>query len=91
VDRWETLPIGVDRKAPMTEIYPQDVLAALQTGPDEFSRWGFPQGQGELIGASLGELPVPAAVAAVTSGGTDAQGAAKQAADALRAIQDTLR
>lgn len=91
VDRWESLPIGVNRKAPMTEIYPQDVLDALQTGPDEFSRWGFPQGQGELIGASLGELPVPAAVAALTSGGTDAQGAARQAADALRAIQDTLR
>jgi multiple sugar transport system substrate-binding protein len=34
---------------------------------------------------------VPAAVAAVTSGGTDAQGAARQAADALRAIQDSLR
>ncbi|HLU56376.1 MAG TPA: extracellular solute-binding protein [Pseudonocardia sp.] len=91
VDRWETLPIGVDRKAPMTELYSQDVLDALQTGPDEFSRWGFPQGQGQLIGASLGELPVPAAVAAVTSGGTDAQGAARQAADALRAIQDSLR
>ena len=91
VERWESLPIGVDRKAPMTEIYPQDVLAALQTGPDKFSRWAYPQGQGELMGASLGEQPVPAAVAAVTSGGTDAQGAAKQAADALRTIQDGLR
>lgn len=91
VDRWGTLPIGVDRKAPMAEIYPADVLDALQAGPEEFSRWGFPQGQGELIGAQLGELPVAAAVAEVTSGGADAQGAAKQAADALRAIQDSLR
>jgi multiple sugar transport system substrate-binding protein len=90
-DRWKTLPIGVDRKAPMTELYPQDVLAALQTGPDKFSRWGYPQGQGELVGASLGEQPVPAAVAAVTSGATDAKGAAKQAADALHRIQDGLR
>ncbi len=91
VDRWQALPIGVNSKAPLEEIYPQDVLDALQTGPEEFSRWAFPQGQGELIGAQLGELPVPAAVAAVTSGGTDGQGAAKQAAEALRAIQDTLR
>ncbi len=90
VERWNTLPVGVDSKAPLDEIYPPDVLDALQAGPEEFSRWGFPQGQGDLIGASLGELPVPAAVAAVTSG-TDAQGAARQAADALRAIQDTLR
>jgi multiple sugar transport system substrate-binding protein len=91
VDTWETLPVGVDTEGPLAQFYPRDVLDALQTGPEEFSRWGFPQGQGELIGASLGELPVPAAVAAVTSGGTDAQGAAQQAAQALRAIQDSLR
>ncbi|TWF78151.1 multiple sugar transport system substrate-binding protein [Pseudonocardia hierapolitana] len=91
VDTWETLPVGVDTEGPLQQFYPQDVLDALATGPEDFTRWGITQGQGDLIGASLGELPVPAAVAAVTSGGTDAQGAAKQAADALRAIQDSLR
>lgn len=90
-DTWQTLPVGVDSEAPLSQIYPQDVLDALQTGPEDFSRWGITQGQGDLIGASLGELPVPAAVAAVTSGGTDARGAADQAATALRAIQDSLR
>lgn len=91
VDTWETLPVGVDTEGPLSQFYPEDVLNALATGPEAFSRWGITQGQGDLIGASLGELPVPAAVAAVTSGGTDAQGAARQAADALRAIQDSLR
>jgi multiple sugar transport system substrate-binding protein len=91
VDTWETLPVGVDSEGPLAQFYPQDVLGALQTGPEDFTRWGITQGQGNLIGASLGELPVPAAVAAVTSGGTDAQGAAEQAATALRAIQDSLR
>jgi multiple sugar transport system substrate-binding protein len=91
VDRWEALPVGVDAKAPLEQLYPQEVLDVLQTGPEKFSRWGFPQGQGELIGASLGELPVPAAVAALTTGATDPQGAAQQAAEALRRIQDTLR
>jgi multiple sugar transport system substrate-binding protein len=91
VDTWETLPVGVDTEGPLDQFYPQDVLEALATGPEAFTRWGITQGQGDLIGASLGELPVPAAVAAVTSGGTDAQGAATQAADALRAIQDGLR
>jgi multiple sugar transport system substrate-binding protein len=91
VDRWEALPVGVDAKAPLEQLYPKEVLDVLQTGPEEFSRWGFPQGQGELIGASLGELPVPAAVAAVTTGATDPQGAAQQAAEALRRIQETLR
>jgi multiple sugar transport system substrate-binding protein len=91
VDTWETLPVGVDTEGPLSQFYPEDVLSALATGPEAFSRWGITQGQGDLIGASLGELPVPAAVAAVTSGGTDAQGAAQQAADALRTIQDSLR
>jgi multiple sugar transport system substrate-binding protein len=91
VDTWETLPVGVDAEGPLDQFYPQDVLDALATGPEDFTRWGITQGQGDLVGASLGELPVPAAVAAVTSGGTDAQGAARQAADALRVIQDSLR
>jgi multiple sugar transport system substrate-binding protein len=91
VDTWQTLPVGVDTEGPLQQFYPQDVLDALQTGPEDFTRWGITQGQGDLVGASLGELPVPAAVAAVTSGGTDAQGAAQQAAAALRNIQDSLR
>jgi multiple sugar transport system substrate-binding protein len=91
VDTWEKLPVGVDTEGPLAQFYPQDVLDALQTGPEAFSRWGITQGQGDLVGASLGELPVPAAVAAVTSGGTDAQGAAQQAAAALRNIQNSLR
>jgi multiple sugar transport system substrate-binding protein len=91
VDTWATLPVGVDTEGPLAQFYPQDVLDALQTGPEAYTRWGITQGQGDLIGASLGELPVAAAVAAVTSGGTDAQGAAQQAAAALRTIQGSLR
>jgi multiple sugar transport system substrate-binding protein len=91
VDTWQTLPVGVDTEAPLTEVYPPEVLAALQAGPKAFTRWGITQGQGDLVGASLGELPVAAAVAATTSGGVQPQAAAEQAAAALRQIQDTLR
>ncbi len=90
VDKWKTLPVGVDTEGPLSQFYGQDVLDALATGPEKFSRWGITQGQGELVGAALGELPVAAAVAAETSGGVDAQGAAKQAADALQKIKDSL-
>ena len=91
VDAWETLPIGVDAEAPTTEVYPPEVLEVLTTGPEAFSRWGITQGQGDLIGASLGELPVPEAVATVTTGGVPAQQAADQAAATLQQIQDSLR
>jgi multiple sugar transport system substrate-binding protein len=91
VDTWKTLPVGVDTEAPLGEVYGPEVLAALEAGPKAFTRWGITQGQGDLVGASLGELPVAGAVAAVTGGGTDPQVAADEAAGKLRAIQDTLR
>ncbi|MEV6495009.1 extracellular solute-binding protein, partial [Actinoplanes sp. NPDC051633] len=76
---WNGLPAGVDTKKPLGEVYPKDVLAALQKSPDTFQRWGFPQKQGTLVGATLGELPVPKAVNAMTGGELDPAGAAKRA------------
>jgi multiple sugar transport system substrate-binding protein len=87
-DAWGTLDIGVDTQGPLSDFYSDDVLSALQAGPEDLSRWGITQGQGDLVGASLGELPVAAAVSAVTSG-TDPEQAAQEAADALRTIQES--
>jgi multiple sugar transport system substrate-binding protein len=87
---WNELPAGVDTKKPLGDVYPADVLAALQKSPDTFQRWGFPQKQGSLVGATLGELPVPKAINALTSGELDAAGAAKRAAEDVRTIQKSL-
>jgi multiple sugar transport system substrate-binding protein len=88
---WRTLPAGVDTQKPLADFYPPDVLDGLAGSLDTFRRWGFTQGQGALVGASLGELPVPQAVAAMTSGEIDAAQAAKQADDAVTELQKTLR
>jgi multiple sugar transport system substrate-binding protein len=88
---WRTLPAGVDTKKPLADYYPPDVLDGLSGSLDTFRRWGFTQGQGALVGATLGELPVPQAVAAMTSGEIDATQAAKQADDAVTALQSSLR
>ena len=90
IDAWATLPAGVDTKAPLADFYPADVLDALRNSPDTIAPWGIPQGQGALVGASLGELPVPQAIAAMTGGEIEAGEAAQQAADALREIADSL-
>jgi multiple sugar transport system substrate-binding protein len=90
IDAWATLPAGVDTKAPLSDFYSPEVLDAVRTAPDTISPWGIPQGQGALIGASLGELPVPQAIAAMTGGEVDPQGAAQQAAEALREIASSL-
>ena len=90
IDAWATLPAGVDTKAPLSDFYSPEVLEAVRTAPDTISPWGIPQGQGALIGASLGGLPVPQAIAAMTGGEVDPQGAAQQATEALREIASSL-
>ncbi|MEU8234292.1 extracellular solute-binding protein [Actinoplanes sp. NPDC048967] len=87
---WNDLPAGVDTKKPLGDVYAKDVITALQSSPDTFQRWGFPQKQGALVGATLGELPVPKAVNALAGGELDAAGAAKRAADDVKSIQKSL-
>jgi multiple sugar transport system substrate-binding protein len=90
VDAWNDLQAGVDTKKPLGEVYPAEVLDSLRNSPDTFARWGITQGQGKLVGATLGELPVPKAINALAGGQTDAAGACKQAAEAVTSIQSSL-
>ena len=90
VDLWRTLPAGVDRKVPLAQIYPPQVLAALAGSLGTFRRWGITQGQGALVGATLGELPVPQAIAAMTSGEIDPAQAARQATADVTELQNSL-
>jgi multiple sugar transport system substrate-binding protein len=87
---WNDLPAGVDTKKPLGDVYPAEVIKVLQDSPDTFQRWGFPQKQGALVGATLGELPVPKAISALTGGEGDAAAAAKRAAEDVRTIQKSL-
>jgi multiple sugar transport system substrate-binding protein len=85
VEAWRQMPVGVDRKAVLHEIYPPEVLAAVENGLLTMNQW-----QGDLVGASLGELPVAQAVFESTVGGADPRGALRTAATELREIQSTL-
>src|SRR3712207_6208904 len=78
-DQWAKLPVGVETKAPLSDFYSADVLDALAAGPTELKRWGLSQGQGDLLGALQGPLPVATAVNEVTTG-ADPQDAAETAA-----------
>ncbi len=84
---WNTSPAGVDAKKPLAEVYGQEVLAGLRRSPDTFQRWGLTQGQGKLVGAILGELPVPKALNDAVSGRSDAAAAAGRAQKDVEAIK----
>ncbi|MGW9159341.1 ABC transporter substrate-binding protein [Microbacterium sp. NPDC055665] len=89
-DLWATLPAGVDTKAPLSDFYAPEVLQAVAAGPGNLARWGITQGQGLLMGALQGELPVATAVSDVAQGGDPAE-AASTAAEAVRSIGESLK
>ena len=60
---------------------------AVQEAPETFSRWGLPQGQGALVGAMQGPLPVPKALADLVNGKGDATAAAQSAQKAVEDLQ----
>ena len=84
---WEKARAGVDTKAPLSGFYSPEVLKQVQEAPETFSRWGLTQGQGDLVGATLGPLPVPKALADLIAGKGDATSAAQAAQKAVEEIQ----
>lgn len=76
-DAWKELESGVDRKAPLSKFYSQESIDSLGEGVQSFDRWGFPQGQGALVGALGGERPIANAVVQVVGGADPAKVAAE--------------
>jgi multiple sugar transport system substrate-binding protein len=89
-DAWADMEVGVDTKAPLSDFYGPDVIDQLTGGVETLSRWAIPQGQGDLLGAIQGEQPVANAVNQVANG-TAAADAAREAADAVRSVQESLQ
>lgn len=78
IEGWSTLPAGVDRKAPLGDFYSQEVINNIAEGANGFDRWGFPQGQGLLVGGVYQDLVVPRAIADILSGALTAEEAAEE-------------
>ena len=85
LEAWRKLPVGVDREALLVDYYPPDVIEALERTPETFEQWG-----GDLVGASLAEMPVATAVSRTVRGELSPQQAAEEAAETLRAIEVSL-
>lgn len=90
-DAWDRLPAGVDDRRPLAGVYPAGELERLRASTGGFDRWGIPQGQGRLVGAIMGELPIPRALSALVEGSLTPRQAAAQARRDVETIKRGLR
>jgi multiple sugar transport system substrate-binding protein len=91
VTDWRGMKIGVDTLAPMDQLFPASFLNQLLAGVGNMQRWGITQGQGALVGATEGTLPVPKAIGSMTGGDhLSPTTADQQATSAVEALQKTL-
>jgi multiple sugar transport system substrate-binding protein len=89
IDGWRALSTGVDRQAPLADFYSEEVINDLIEGTSNMTRWGFPQGQGELVGAVYSTLIIPDAIDQVL-GGTSVDAAIAQMQEAAVQEQEFL-
>ena len=89
-DGWIKLTAGVDKKEPLTDIYPAEVLNTIVASSGNFERWGIPQGQGELAAAVANQYVVPQALAKMLNSGASAADAANQAQQGAEQVKKDL-
>ncbi|WP_081533133.1 ABC transporter substrate-binding protein [Rhodovulum sp. P5] len=72
VEAWASLPVGVDRKAPLSEFYAQDVIDRIVGGLDVAQRWGVKEGQLALASRILNTQVINRLVREYIDGARDA-------------------
>ena len=84
---WRHLNSGVERRAPLARYYGQASIDALGDGVRSFTRWGFQQGEGALMGALRNQEPITRPIALAIVGTIDALSAARQAQLEVQAVK----
>lgn len=83
VDAWAKLPVGVDRKAPLGDLYAQDMIDEIVGGLDVAQRWGVKEGQLSLASKIINSQIINRVVRQYLDGDVSA-------ADAVATMNDEL-
>lgn len=72
VKAWEKLPVGVDRKAPLSELYAPAMINEIVGGLDKAQRWGVTEGQLSLASKMINSQVINRLVREYIDGARDA-------------------
>ncbi|WP_341214048.1 extracellular solute-binding protein [uncultured Limimaricola sp.] len=86
-EEWAKLPMGVDRKKPMSELYDQAMIDEIVGGLDVAQRWGVEEGQLALASKMINSQAINRVVRQYIDGQIDAPAAVQAMNDELAAIQ----
>jgi len=83
VDGWKDLKIGVDRKARISDLYPDAVINGIIAGVESFDRWGFAKGRGGCVGQVYGTKTLIRILRRYLDGEMSAEAAASEMTEAI--------
>ncbi len=86
-DAWAKLPVGVDRKAPLGELYDQAMIDEIVGGLDVAKRWGVMEGQLSLASKIINSQAINRVVRQYIDDEIDAAAAVAAMNDELSKIQ----
>jgi len=84
---WSTLPVGVDRKAPLGDLYAQEMIDEIVGGLDVAQRWGVAEGQLALASKMINSQAINRIVREYIDGNIDAAAAVAAMNEELGAIE----
>ncbi len=84
---WATLSVGVDRKAPLGDLYEASMIEEIVGGLDVAQRWGVAEGQLALASKMINSQAINRIVRQYIDGEIDAPAAVAAMNDALGAIE----
>ncbi|PVB61777.1 extracellular solute-binding protein [Labrenzia sp. 011] len=87
IDGWAELPVGVDRKASLTDLYDPDTIKTIVSGLDTASRWGVKEGQLSLASKMINSQVINRLVREYIDGERDAQATVTKLNEELAKIQ----
>lgn len=86
-DLWATLDVGIDRRAPLGDLYAQEMIDEIVGGLDVAQRWGVAEGQLALASKMINSQVVNRVVRQYIDGEIDAAAAVAAMNEQLAAIE----